>query len=187
MEQANMRSPRGFAASLILLFGVLLAAIVALVIGNGADAIIHLTLGASFLLIALAVFDFKLPVWVALVASAATGVLAIVFLLQGASDITHSVALAHLAYGLLGQRLEKMLGYVFLLWCLVLFLMDSEGKTKILGAVVIVAVFSLELYSYGMTYLGSTAPAALKLLYIMLFIWLLLESRKPPNTLNAID
>ena len=187
MTQADMRSPRGFASSLILLFGVLLAAITALVIGNGADAIVHLTLGTSFLLIAFAVFDFKLPVWVALVACAATGVLAIVFLLQGASDITHSAALTHLAYDLLGQRLEKMLGYVFLLWCLVLFLMDSEGKTKVFGAIVIVAVFSLEIYSYGMIYLGGVAAATLKLLYIPLFVWLLLESWKPINTLNATD
>ncbi len=178
----NMRSPLGFAASLVLLLGVLLSALTELAIGIGADAIVHLTLGASFLLIALAVFDFKLPVWVAWTACAATGILAIVFLLQGASDVMHSIPLTLLAYDVLGQRLERILGYIFLLWCFVLLLLDSHGRTKLLGAVIIAAILCLEVYSIGMAYFGGSAAGILKLLYVPLFVWLLLESCKPRRT-----
>jgi hypothetical protein len=169
-----MRSPRGFAATIVLLAGMSLAAFMALAFGAGAEIIIHLALGTSFLLIAFAVFDFKLPVWVAWVAGAATGVLAIVFLLQGASDITHSAPLMHFAFDLLGQRFEKLLGCVFLLWCVALLLIDSQGKTKVLGAVIMAAVLCVEIYGFG-----GSLPGMAKLVYVPLFFWLLLESFKP--------
>ena len=179
MARVNMRSLRGFAAALVLLLGVALAVITAAAFGDGAENVLHLALAASFFLLAFAVFDFRLPKWINLAGCAATGVLAAIFLLQGAGDLMHSVSLRHLAYDVLGQRLEKILGYAFLLWCLAMLLLDSAGKTKILGAAVLVTVLGVEIYGFGMSYVGGETPGVMKLLYLALFVWLLLESVKP--------
>lgn len=175
MANVKMRSPRGVVAALILLLGVALALITAIAFGDGAENVIHLALAASFLLLAFAVFDFRLPAWINLAACATTGALAAIFLLQGASDLMHSASLRHLAYDVLGQRVEKMLGYAFLLWCVAMLFRDSTGRTKALGVVVLVTIFSLEIYSIGMAYVGGEAPGVLKLFYLPLFVWLLLE------------
>lgn len=174
-----MRSPRGLAATLILLLGVVLAIIVGAALGDGAENVIHLALAACFILLAFAVFDFRLPTWFNLTACAVTGVLGAIFLLQGVSDLMQSPPLQHLAYDVLGQRLEKLLGYAFLLWCAGLLLRESTGGTRILGAVVLVAILAVEIYSFAIAYLGGTASDALKLLYLPLFVWLMLESMKP--------
>jgi hypothetical protein len=76
-----------------LLLGVPLALVTGSALGYGAENVIHMVLGASFLLLAFAVFDFRLPTWINLPACAATGALAAIFLLQGASDLTHSASL----------------------------------------------------------------------------------------------
>lgn len=173
-----MRSPRAVAAAVILLLGVPIALVTGIVFGGGAENVIHLALGATFLLLAFAVFDFKLPPWINLAASAATGVLAAIFLLQGASDLLHSVPLQHLAYEVLGQRLERVLGDAFLLWCVAMLFMDSAGRTKALGVVVLATVLSIEIYSIATAYVGGETSGVLKLFYLPLFIWLLLEGRK---------
>ena len=103
----KMRSPRGFGAALVLLLGVAMAVLTDNVFGTGAEDVLHLALGASFLLLAFAVFDFELPRWIRLAASAATGVLAGVFLLQGASDLLHSEPLRRLAYDSWGSAWRR--------------------------------------------------------------------------------
>jgi hypothetical protein len=173
-----MRSPRGVAAALILLLGVPLALVAAIAFGAGTENVIHMTLAASFLLFAFAVFDFRLPTWINLAASAATGALAAIFLLQGAGDLTQSPSLQHLAYQVLGQRVEKVLGYTFLCWCVAMLFTDSTGKTKAFGVVVLVAIFFMEIYTIVTVYGGGEAPGVLKLFYLPLFIWLLLEGKQ---------
>lgn len=175
-----MRSPRTFAAALILLLGVPLALITSTAFGGGAENVLHLAMAACFLLLAFAVFDFSVPTWINLAASAATGALGGIFLLQGASDLMHSASLQHLAYEVLGQRIEKMLGYAFLLWCVAMLFWDSTGRTKALGVVVFVAILFVEIYSIITAYGGGDAPGALKLFYLPLLIWLLLEGMKAP-------
>lgn len=175
-----MRSPRGFAAALLLLVGVLLAVIVGAMVGEGAENVIHLTLAGCFMLLAFAVFDFNLPTWAKLAACMATGVLAVIFLLQGAADLLQSQMLRHLAYDVLGQRLEKMLGYAFLLWCGGVLLQDSRDWTRTFGAIVLLAILAIESYGLALSYFGGAAPDALKLLYLPLFVWLMLESARAP-------
>jgi hypothetical protein len=174
-----MRSPRAVVAALILLLGVPLALITGIAFGAGAENVIHLTLGASFLLLAFAVFDFRLPTWINWAACAATGALAGIFLLQVASDLMQSASLQQLAYEVLGQRVEKMLGYALLLWCVAMLITDSTGRTRVLGVVVLVMILSMEIYSIVTAYRGGEVPGALKLFYLPLFIWLLLEGMKP--------
>jgi hypothetical protein len=185
-----MRSPRAVAAALILLLGVALALITGIVSGDGAENVIHLALAASFLLLAFAVFDFRLQAWINLAASAATGALGAIFLLQGASDLAHSASLQHLAYEVLGQRLEKVLGYAFLVWCIAMLFRDSGGRTRILGVAVLVTIFFIEIYSIVPANVGGEAPGVLKLFYLPVFVWLLLEGISPrsqtPDTESSL-
>jgi hypothetical protein len=153
---------------------VALALVTGIVFGDGAENVIHLALGASFLLLAFAVFDFRLPTWINWVASAATGALAVIFLLQVASDLAHSASLQHLAYAVLGSAWRRC-------WAMHFFSgawhcsSNSAGRTKILGVVVLVTIFFIEIYNIVTAYVGGDAPGVLKLFYLPLFIWLLLE------------
>ena len=174
----RMRSPLGFSGAATLLIGVLAAAIAGVVVGEGAEAVIHLSLGASFLQFAAAVFDFPLPGWPRIAASVAFAALAGIFLTQGLADVTGSELLRHAAYDVLGQRLEKVLGYAFLAWCAVLCAAGTRGRTRAFGAITIAVVVTVEIYSYGATALGGFAPSLLKFAYLPLFAWLLMESAK---------
>lgn len=171
-----MRSPRMAAAAIVLLGGVALAFGVAMSFGGGAEFIIHAALAATFALIAFGVFDFRLPVPINIAAAIATGVLAEVFLLQGASDLVPSGAFRQLAFEVLGQRLEKLLGYVFLLWCVCVLFMASRGATRVFGALVLAAVLGAEGYGIHLAAIGQPPHGALKLLFLPVFFWLLLES-----------
>ena len=62
-----------------------------------------------------------------------------------------------------------------------MLLIDSEGKTRILGFVAMSIVVGVKLCSYGLTYLGSSLDAeapGLKLLYLLPFAWLVFETSK---------
>jgi hypothetical protein len=110
--------------------------------------------------------------------------LAAIFLVQGVSELTSHPRLTQFAYQVVGQRVEGRLVDLFLLWCLGLLLFDSRGKTKILGFVVMSIVVCVEAYSFGLSLAGRSldveAPG-FKLLFLLPFGWLLLESRKPAS------
>ncbi len=177
-DNPGMRSPCMAAAAIVLLGGVPLALGVAIGFGAGAEPIIHAALGTSFVLFAFGVFDFGLPRWISIAAAIVAGVLAEVFLLQGVSDLVPSGALRHLAFDVLGQRLEKLLGYAFLLWCGCLLVMGSAGATGLLGALVFAVVVGAEAYGFYIAASGREAHGALKLLFLPVFVWLLMESVK---------
>jgi hypothetical protein len=168
-----MQSVRGLCGAVVLLLGVP-AAIAGAALGSDAQAILHVALGVGFLLLAAAAFDFGLPRWTAVIACLAMGVLGGIFLLQGASGFAPD--LHHMAYEVLGQALEKWLGYAFLLWCLTVLLLHSTGPVRLFGLVVLAAVVGVEAYSFWLASTGHQAPDALKLTYLVLFLWLLLES-----------
>lgn len=170
-----MQSPWTFAAGLVLPLGVSLAFVTGVVFGDGAEDIIHLTLGAAFLLLAFGVFDFKLPIWMMLAACGVAVTLSAIFLFQLTSDLLQSAQLRHLAYDVLGQRLEKLFGYAFLLWCAAMLLSSSAGKIKMFGAFALAVILCVEVYSLSAMYAGREAAGALKLLYLPLFVWLLFE------------
>lgn len=180
-----MRSPRTVAGAAVLLAGVPVAFAILVAFGNGAEATIHVALGVGFALFALAAFDFHLPRWAEIVAAVGVGALALIFLAQAAADLTGDAAIRTLAYEQLGQRLEKILGYVFLLWCFAILLLDSRGRLRMLGFVVAGLVAVAEIYAGAMGFAGSPAPETLKLLYMPLFVWLLLEGWRPAG--DALD
>jgi hypothetical protein len=65
---------------------------------------------------------------------------------------------------------------VFAFWLVAVLLSASRGKTRILGFVVMAVVVGVEAYNYVLLYLGEAH--ALAVVYLLPFVWLLLESRK---------
>jgi hypothetical protein len=176
-----MKSPRGFLAAIVFLIAMPVAALCQLFFGIGVEIVLHLVLASGFTLISFAVFDFKIPGWITWTGCAGTSALAAIFLLQGASFLIQNDSLTYLAFQVLGQRLEKWLGDLLLFWFAALLLIDSRGKTKILGFVVMSTVVCVEIYSYYLSYLGTSLDAEapiLKILYLLPFVWFLFESKK---------
>jgi hypothetical protein len=101
-----VRSLRGvFAASLCLL-AVPVALLFQLIVGTGAETVLHLVLGVGFLLTAFAVFDFGPTRWLPWVGCLSIGALGATFLLQGISQLVHNDWLTYLAFQILGQQVE---------------------------------------------------------------------------------
>jgi branched-subunit amino acid transport protein len=182
-READMHSTRGFVGAIVLLVGVPIALASALLFnGAGASEIIHLALGASFLLFAAAVFDFRQPAWLNGIFAFGIGLLAAIFLLQAVADLTRWTPLADIAYGILGQSLEKVLGFVFIAWCAALVVTHSRGTMRWVGIAALAVVIAVEVYGVVISFGGETAPAVLKFLYLPLIAWLGLECRAPRAT-----
>jgi hypothetical protein len=178
-----MRSPRGFVAASVFLLLLPLAALYQMFFANGFETFIHLVFAAGALFIALAVFDFsKVAQWITWIACLAVGAEAAIFLLQAVSPLIQNDSLTYLAYQVLGQHLEARLVDLFVLWCVALLFMDSRGKTRVVGAVAVSLAVCFEVYKYSVMYLGGAPAEVLKLSFLPLFVWLLLESRKKMNS-----
>ena len=174
-----MRSPRGFLAAIIFLLMLPMAALYQMLFDNGFDTFIHLVLAAGSLLIASAVFDFsKVAKWINWAACLFVGAEAAIFLLQGVSHLIQNDSLTYFAYQVLGQWLEARIVDLFVFWCIAMLLVDSQGKTRILGFVAVSIVVCFEIYKYSLLYLGDSPAESLKLLFLLLFVWLLFESKK---------
>jgi len=165
----------------VCLLAVPVALIFQLIVGSGAELVLHLVLGVGFLLTAFAVFDFAPPRWLPWVGCLSIGVLGVTFLLQGISQLLHVDWLTYLAFQILGQRVEAWSVDVFLVWCSAAVLLMSHGKVKSFGIGVMVLAVGAEIYSYGVRYFGSVAGGVsplLKLVLLLPFVWLLLECSK---------
>src|SRR5262245_17397311 len=113
-----MKSRRGFAASVLFLMALPLAFVWQGAVGGGAEVVVHLVFGAGATLMALAVFDFRTARWIAWIGSVALRILAVIFLLQAAADLTNNDSFSNLAYRVLGQRLEAVAADLFIGWCI---------------------------------------------------------------------
>lgn len=174
----SMRSPRGFFAALILLCGIPIALLGQVVFGINVEISLHFVFALTAGLVALAVFDFKLPWWMTWLGSVSSGALATIFLLQGVSLLIPNDMLHYVAYTVLGQQLEAALLNGLILWFIALLLGDSQGKTRLFGCAALTLAVGSELYRLGMIYLGAEPSALLKLTMLLPFVWLLLESNK---------
>jgi hypothetical protein len=181
-----MRSITGFLAAITFLLAVPLALLVQVIFGSGAEVTIHFVCGLGFALSAIAVFDFKLPRWITWIGFAATSTSAVIWLLQGVSNLIQSDSLHNLAFQVLGQGLESLLIDLFFFWFVAMLLIDSQGKTRVFGIVVMSIVVILEIYTYSISFLGGTAAESLKLVYLLAFVWLLFESGKK-NSLEVME
>jgi hypothetical protein len=110
-----VRSLRGVLAASVCLLGVPIAFLFQLIVGRGAEIVLHLVLGVGFLLTAFAAFDFEPPRWLPWVGCLSIGTLGGTFLLQGVSQLMHIDWLSYLAFQILGQQLETLSGDVS--WC----------------------------------------------------------------------
>jgi hypothetical protein len=103
-----------------------------LIVGGGAEIVLHLVLGVGFLLTAFAVFDFGPTRWLPWVGCLSIGALGVTFLLQGISQLLHNDWLTYLAFQILWQQVEAWSGDVFLVWCgaTVLLMGSISGVTR---------------------------------------------------------
>jgi hypothetical protein len=180
-----MRSIRGLIGAATILLSYLVALAVQQLSGSGGDTVIHLVMGTGFVIFATSVADFRLPRWVNLVGAAAAGGFGVIFLLQGVSDLTHVEGLRYVAFDLLGHQLERLLPDVVYVWFVALLLGASQGKSRILGGVIMLIVVGLEIATLASLLLGAPM-ASVKVLILLPFVWLLVESAKRPP-MRSID
>ena len=174
-----MKSPRGFLAAITFLLALPVTVLYETLFGGGAETVIHLALALGAALAAFAVFDFKTAKWITWLGCLSVGAVAVIFLLQGISHLIQNESLTYLAYSVLGQWPELLLLDLFFLWCIAALRINSQGKTRILGIVALSLIVCLELARFGLLYLGTSINAAapsLKILYLLPFVWLLIES-----------
>jgi hypothetical protein len=171
-----MRSPRGFLGSIVLLLALPVAVMTQVLLGSGSGVAMHVALAVGCTLLSLAVFDFETARWIAWTGRAAAGAFAAIFLLQAASELIRNDSFNYFALQVLGNYPERILKTLFIFWLVGVLLTASRGKTRILGFVVMAVVACVELYNYALLFLGE-APA-LTILYLLPFVWLLLESSK---------
>ena len=180
----RIRSPRGLLAAIVFLMAVPVTLLVQILFGSGASTAIHLALGAGSVVLAFAVFDFKLPRWINWIGSVSAGALGAIFLLQAVAQLIPNDSLYYFAYQVLGQWPEGRLPDLLILWFVAMLLMDSQGKTRILGFVAMSIAVASEVYKYTLVYLGTpieAQPQMLRLLMLLPFVWLLFESTKKPH------
>jgi hypothetical protein len=177
----RMRSPLGLLAALAFLVGVPISFGWQILFGSGAGTMIHFFLAAGCVLLAFAVFDFRLPRWMNWVGCAAGLALGTIFLLQAVALLIPNESLNYFAYGVLGQWPEGWLPDVVILWFVAMLVLDSRGKSRILGIVAVSVGVCFELYSHILRFLGTTPAGTLKLLMLLPFVWLLFESIKKPH------
>ena len=188
-----MRSLRGLVAASVCLLAVPVAFLLQVIGGIDAELVLHLVLGVGFVLTAFAVFDFERTRWLTWVGCLSIGTLGAIFLLQGVSQLLHTAWLTYLAFYVLGQQLEGWAVDIFVVWCSATVLLVSQGKTKLFGLGVMVLAVGAEVYSNSVRYLGPGAAEVsplLKLVLLLPFVWLLLESSKQlprPERADAPD
>jgi hypothetical protein len=177
-----MRSSRGLAASIILLLTVPVAIAVAVITGGrGAESIIHFGIGAGAILLATAAFDFGLPRPIAWLGAISAGVFGGIFLLQGVAENVGNAALYDFAFFVVGQGLERILPDVFVIWLVGVLLLASEGRTRILGWVVMTVFIAWEIVTVGGPLVGIAVPD-IKLRWLLPYVWLIFECVKPATS-----
>jgi hypothetical protein len=175
----TVRSRRGVLAAIVCLLAVPVALLFQLIVGSGAEIVLHLVGGVGCLLTAFAAFDFEPPRWLPWVGCLSIGAFGATFLLQGISQLVNIDWLTYLAFQILGQQIETWSVDVFLVWCSATVLLMSHGKVKLFGTIVMALAIGAEIYSYVVRYFGSgTVSPLLKLVLLLPFMWLLLESSK---------
>jgi hypothetical protein len=176
-----MKSRKGFLAGIIFPAAIPFALLCRIIFGADAEMLLHFALATGFTLISLAIFDFKIPKWLNIAGCFAAVALALIFLLQGVSQLSKTDSLNYLAFEVLGQFVEAGLVKMLLIWFAGLLFYEARGKTRAFGSIVMIAVLCVELYSYYLIYRGTSLDAEaaiLKLVYLLPFVWLIFESKK---------
>jgi hypothetical protein len=179
---SGRRSLRGLLGSLLLLLALPIAVLTQVLFGNGSAVAIHLALAAGCGLVAFSAFDFGTPRWLAWIGCVSAIAFAAIFLVQAASSLVGNAWFSYFANEVLGFWPEKILLSLITFWLIGVLLSASRGKTRILGFVAMAIVVCVEAYVYFGLFVLGTNPfletAAVKLPYLVPFVWLLFESGK---------
>ena len=174
-----MRSTWAVAASITLLLSLPLAIASQALGENAPDIVVHVLLGIGMLLFVRAVFDFGLPRWINVIGAVSAGLFAIVFLLQALSGLfPENAALDDVAYGLLGNWPEHVLVFGIDAWFLGLLLLGTQGRTRLLGWVLIPILTLYHLISLAGAILAISVPNLGVFSLLIPFVWLLIEGAK---------
>jgi hypothetical protein len=176
-----MRSIKALVAAATIVLSYPLALGVQQLFDGGAETVIHFVTGAGFVLFATSVFDFELPRWVNVVGAVAAAAFGAIFLMQGVADLTNIEPLRVLAFDVVGHHVERLLPDVVYLWFAALLLLDSAGRSRILGWVVMLLVVVAEVATLAALVLQFSFPN-LKVLMLLPFVWLLFESTERRGT-----
>jgi hypothetical protein len=101
--------------------------------------------------------------------------------LQAVTLLIPNATLNYFAYEVLGQWPEGWLPDVIILWLVAMLVLDSQGKSRIFGIVAVSIAVCSEIYSHILRFGGTSPTEILRLLMLLLFVWLLLESTKKPH------
>ncbi len=166
----------------MLLLAFPVAVLTQVLVGSGSGIAIHVALAVGCVLLSLSAFDFGTPRWLAWIGCVSANTFAAIFLVQGASALIGSESFSYFANEVLGFWPEKLLLSFITFWLVGVLLTASRGKTRILGFVAMAMVVCVEVYVYfGLLFLGTNPfleTAAVKLPYLLPFVWLLFESGK---------
>ena len=177
-----MRSTRGLIGAAIVLLTYPVAVVATMLLGgDAATLIVHLFMGAGFVVMASSVFDFGLPRWVNVIGAAALGAFGAIFVLQGVADVVHIPAVSYIAFQVLGGPIERLLPDVGYLWFAALLLGASYGKSRFVGWTIMPAIIGLEVAALAGVVLGTELPV-LKFLMLLPPVWLIFESVKGQAT-----
>ena len=135
-----------------------------------------MALAVGCALLSLSAFDFETPRWASWIGCVAAGAYGAIFLLQAASELIQNDSFSYFALQVLGDYQERVLTSVLILWLVGVLLTASRGKTRILGFVAMAVVVCVEVYNYILLFLSE--EHALAIVYLLPFVWLLLESMK---------
>ena len=173
-----MRSVWAVAAALTMLLAFPVA-VAASVLGEDVPEIaVHVVLGIGMVLLAKAVSDFALPSWITWIGAISAAALGAVFLLQAVSLLLpEAAALDQLAFGVLGNWGERVLIVGIDVWFVGLLLYATEGRTRLIGWVVVPIVTAYHLVSLVGAILAIDIPNV-RLAFFLPFVWLLVEGAK---------
>ncbi len=176
-----MRSNWAVAAAVTILLGLPLA-VATQVLGLGENApqvVVHVVLTIGMLLFVRAIFDFGLPAWINAIGAISAALFAVVFLLQAVSSLVpQNAALDDVAYGVLGNWPERVLGLGIYVWFLGLLLLGSEGRTRLIGWAIVPIVTAYHLISAAGALLAIDVPTLGVFSLLLPFVWLLIEGAK---------
>jgi hypothetical protein len=103
----------------------------------------------------------------------------VIFFLQAVSSLfLQNAALDEFAYGLLGNWPERVLGLGIDAWFVGLLLLGTEGRTRLIGWVIVPLVTAYNLISAAGELLSITVPSLGVFSLLLPFVWLLIEGAK---------
>jgi hypothetical protein len=179
-----MRSPIGVVAAATILLTIPLAVAAGGLLHINGEDVIHFGVGAGFVLLALAMWDFGLARPITMLGSAAAAAFGGIFLLQGVADVLGYEPLRRLAFDVLGHELERLLPDVVFLWFVALLLTGTAGRSRYVGWVVMPVVLGFEIEALAAGFAGLGFPRV-TVLFLLPIAWLLIEALQPAPAQSA--